>query len=234
MRAPLTVAAAQPVCAARDVRTNARAHAAAIRDARARVVVFPELSLTGYELDADPVPLRDDALSAIVEACADAGSIAFVGAPVAEGDRLSIAALRVDPEGVAIAYRKTFLGGEELRRFTAGDGPTAVEVDGWRLGLGICKDTGVDEHVQGVAALDVDGYLAGLVHHAEELPDQEARALSIGTATHAYVVFASFAGATGSGYDRTAGCSAIWSPDGAVLARAGIEAGDLARATLRP
>jgi predicted amidohydrolase len=54
MLAPLSVAAAQPRCAANNVRSNARAHAELIRAARARIVVFPELSLTGYQLDADP------------------------------------------------------------------------------------------------------------------------------------------------------------------------------------
>ena len=35
-----------------NLAANARAHAATVREAGARVVVFPELSLTGYELDA--------------------------------------------------------------------------------------------------------------------------------------------------------------------------------------
>ena len=232
MRAPLTIAAVQPACTARDVAANARAHADSIRDAHARIVVFPELSLTGYELDAEPVSPQDPALAPIVDACADTGSIAFVGAPIAEDGRASIATLRVDADGVAVAYRKTFLGGDELRRFTPGDGATAVEVDGWRLGLGICKDTGVDEHVRGIAALDVDAYLAGIVHRREELTVQESRALAIAFAAGAYVVFASFAGPTGGGYEHTAGSSAIWSPDGTALARAGVAAGEVARATL--
>jgi predicted amidohydrolase len=47
------------------------------------------------------------------------------------------------------------------------------------------------------------------------------------------VVVASFAGSTGGGFARTAGGSAIWSADGAVLARAGPEPGAIGRATLR-
>jgi predicted amidohydrolase len=232
VRAPLTIAAVQPPCTAGDLAANVRAHADAIRNARARVVVFPELSLTGYELDADPISPDDPALRPIVDACDETGSIAFVGAPIGDDGRASIAMLRVDADGVAVAYRKTFLGGDELRRFTPGDGATAQEVDGWRLGLGICKDTGAAEHVREVAALDVDVYLAGIVHHREELFVQEARALAIASATAAYVVFASFAGATGGGYVRTAGASAIWSPDGTALARAGVGVGEVARATL--
>ncbi len=82
MRAPLTVAAVQPACAASDVAANAGSHAAAIRAARSRLVVFPELSLTGYELDAQPVPLDEAALDPIIDACRETGSVALVGAPI--------------------------------------------------------------------------------------------------------------------------------------------------------
>jgi hypothetical protein len=35
----------------------------------------------------------------------------------------------------------------------------ALEIDGWRVGQGICKDTTIDEHVADTAALGVDVYL---------------------------------------------------------------------------
>lgn len=216
---------------ARDVVANAEAHAAAVRAARARVVVFPELSLTGYELDADVVGTGD--LAPIVEACREAGSLALAGAPVdGAADRVHIATLAIDADGVRVAYRKSFLGGDELARFSPGDGPVALEIDGWRVGLGICKDTGVTEHVDVVAALGIDLYVAGLVHHDHELAEQEVRAVRIARACDAFVAFASFAGPTGGGYHHTAGGSAVWSADGTALARAGAAAGAYARATL--
>jgi predicted amidohydrolase len=233
VRAPLTVAAAQPPCAAGDVRRNAGAHAEAVRAARARVVVFPELSLTGYELEAQPVAPEDPALAPVLEACAATGALALVGAPVpGEDGRVHIGVLALSPAGAAVAYRKTWLGDAEAARFTPGEGPAALAVDGWRLGLGVCKDTGVAAHVEGTAALGVDAYVAGLVHRPEELAVQEARAVAIARACRAYVAFASFAGATGGGYDRTAGASAVWSPSGGVLAQAGARPGEIARATL--
>jgi predicted amidohydrolase len=231
--APLTLAAAQPRCVARDVAANARAHAEAIREAGCRVVVFPELSLTGYELDADAVALDDDALAPIVEACIAEDAIAFVGAPVAEASGVEhIALLRVDADGVSVAYRKTFLGGAEPERFTPGGGPVATVADGLQVGFGICKDTGVDEHVGAVAALGLDVYLAGVCHLPHELALQDERGVTIARACGAHVVLASFAGATGGGFDETAGTSTIWAPDGTVLARAGPAPGELARATI--
>ena len=90
-----------------------------------------------------------------------------------------------------------------------------IDDDGWRLGLGTCKDTGVAEHTAGTAAPGVDVYLAGLVHAPEELGEQDARGRQIAAACRSYVVFASFARPTGGGYDSTAGESTIWGPTGA-------------------
>jgi predicted amidohydrolase len=106
------------------------------------------------------------------------------------------------------------------------------EVDGWRLGVGICRDTGIGEHVDAMAGLAIDAYLAGLVHRSDEVAEQERRAVLIAGRCRAYVAFTSFAGPAGGGYHDTAGSSAIWSPAGDVLAQAGARPGDLARATL--
>ena len=233
MRAPLTIAAAQPRSAPNDVRANALEHAALIRRAKARIVVFPELSLTGYELDAEAVSPDDEALTVVAAACAEAGSIALVGAPVADGAaRMHICTLQVSPAGSEVVYRKSYLGGDEATHFSPGDGPVALDVDGWRIGLGICKDTGVEQHIADTAALDIDLYAAGLVHLPAELGMQEERAVRIARSCNAYVVFASFAGATGGGYDQTAGVSSIWTADGIAIARAGAGPGDFTRATL--
>ena len=140
----LTIAVAQPALTSCDVAANARAHAEAVRSAQARVVVFPELSLTGYELDAPAIGVSDDRLRPIVEACAETGSMALVGAPVAtDGDAEYIALLAIHGDGVSVAYRKVWLGDNEATRFTPGSGPAVLEVDGWRLGLAICRDTGI-------------------------------------------------------------------------------------------
>jgi len=135
------------------------------------VVVFPELSLTGYELDARAVAINDAALAPIVNACAATGSLALAGAPVQyEDGRDDIAVLAIGGGGASVAYRKTWLGCAEPARFRPGDGSAVLEVDGWRLGLGVRKDTGAAQHVAGTAALGVDAYLGGLVHLPQELP----------------------------------------------------------------
>jgi predicted amidohydrolase len=235
MRPPLPIAVAQPACTAADLTANAREHARLVRAAGARLVVFPELSLTGYELDVEDVSPDDERLGVIVAACQETRSVALVGAPVRGDDgRRHIAMLRVGARGAEVAYRKSYPGGDEPTRFAPGDGPVAIDIHGWRVGLGICRDTGVERHVADNAALELDLYAAGLVHHPEELELQDGRGVGIARACQAYVAFASFAGPTGGGFDRTAGTSTIWAPEGEPLARAGVGPGEVVRALLTP
>ncbi|MEU8301537.1 carbon-nitrogen hydrolase family protein [Micromonospora sp. NPDC048909] len=225
----MRLAVAQPPCVPKDVAANAGAHAAAVRAARARVVVFPELSLTGYELDAAVVAADDPRLAPLVEACAETGTLALAGAPV-PGEHIGV--LAVDGGGAAVAYRKMWLGGDENRRFVAGDRPAVLEVDGWRLGLAVCKDTGVPEHAAKTAALGIDAYLAGMVEAAQDASVPAERARRIATEHRVLVAVASFAGPTGGGYADTAGRSGIWTPQAALAARAGSAAGEIVRAVL--
>lgn len=230
----LTVAVAQPRVVAGDLAAAAVVHADAVRRARARLVVFPELSLTGYELNAADVDPEDPALWPLAQACAEAKCVALVGAPVgnADGGR-SIATLIVGDGRTRVAYRKRFLGGEELDAFTPGpDDAGSISVDGWKVVLGICKDTGNREHVGATVALEPGLYVAGVVHHDHELAEQDRRGAALALAIDAPVAFASCAAPTGGGYEAPAGHSTIWDADGEALARSGSTVGAVGRAEL--
>lgn len=233
MPEPLTVAAAQPPCVSYDVAANASTHAATVLSAGARVVVFPEMSLTGYELDAPAIAAEDPRLAPIVDACAEAGSLALMGAPVnGRGGRSHIAMLAIDGSVASVAYRKMWLGGAEPDRFSPGSEPAVVEVDGWRLGLAICKDTGVPRHASDTAAMGIDAYVAGVLESADDAAVLDERARRVAADHGVWVVLSSFAGSTGGGFAEAAGRSAIWRADGVVTVRAGPEPGAVARATL--
>jgi predicted amidohydrolase len=229
----LIIAVSQPLCVSSDIAANAAIHAEAVRSAGARVVVFPELSLTGYELDAPAIRADDPRLAPIVEACRETGSLALVGAPLdSDTGRSYIAMLAVDAAGVTTAYRKMWLGGAEPDRFTPGSAPAVLDVDGWRLGLAICKDTGVPQHAADTAAVGIDVYVAGILESADDAAIPDERARRIATDHGIWVAMASFAGSTGGGYSLAAGGSGIWGTDGVAVARAGSETGAIARATL--
>jgi predicted amidohydrolase len=232
MREPLSVAVAQPPCVSYDVGTNALTAAATVRLADARVVVFPELFLTGYELDASAISVDDPELMPIAETCADTDSLALVGAPVSgDAGETHIAMMAIDAAGATVPYHKMWLGAAESNRFTAGNTPAVLDVDGWRLGLAVCKDISIPQHASDTAALGIDAYLAGTLESAEDAALQAERARRVATAHDVWVAVASFAGSTGGGFAQAAAHSAIWAPNGAVMDEAGPEPGAIARAT---
>ena len=111
------VAAATPVVHTADPAANAEEHIALIREAGAQgvdLIVFPELSLSGYAIDD---LLMQDALLAeverqielVAEAADEAGLIAVVGAPVRNGDALYNCAVVLGSGAVLGVVPKTYL-----------------------------------------------------------------------------------------------------------------------------
>ncbi|MFI2412128.1 carbon-nitrogen hydrolase family protein [Streptomyces sp. NPDC018947] len=234
MPEPLTVAVAQPRCVDLDVAANAASHAGAVLRAGARLVVFPELSLTGYDLAAPTVATDDPRLAPLIDACRDTGATALAGAPVRGADgREYIATLSVTGEGVALVYAKMHLHGDETLRFTPGDKPAVLEIDGWRMGLAVCRDAAVPQHAADTAALGIDAYVASTLYGAG--PEQSARRdghMRERAVTHAaWVVLSTVAGPSGE-YRETSGGSGVWSPDGSLAAQAGPEPGAVVTAIL--
>lgn len=233
MRPPLRVAVAQPPWVAGDLEAASTAHAALVEKAQARLVVFPELSLTGYDLEAPVVDRHDPRLDALVAACSAADAVALIGAPIVERSQEHIATLAVTSEGVEVVYRKSYLGVAEAGRFRPGPGVATLTLGNWVIGFGICKDTGVPQHVADTARMGVDLYVAGLVHRPDELDVQHTRAATIAKACDGFVAFASFAGEAGPAYRETAGHSAIYAADGSPIVMAGLAAGEVVGATLQ-
>ena len=116
MRVVRPLIAAQTIPAPGDVDRNLAAHLALCELAageQAQVVVFPELSLTGYELDrAEQLAFTpDDPRLADLRAAAAAHRLTVVaGAPLRSGDRLHIAALILRADGGVDIYTKHHLG----------------------------------------------------------------------------------------------------------------------------
>ena len=167
--APLRIAAAQASPAPGDLTANVATAAELVRRAQARVVVLPEKFLSGYEPDlirADParyaVTEQDPRLGPIAQACRDTGTVAVVGAATRAEDDLFISALVFGPSGdVLTRYDKQFLFGSERTLFQPGTAGRTLDVDGWRLGLGICYDCGFAEHARAAASDGAHAYLVG-------------------------------------------------------------------------
>jgi predicted amidohydrolase len=218
----MNIAAAQLRAVRGDIDANVATHVRLIAEAAAagaRVVVFPELSVTGYELDllrADPLlwlTRDDERLAPIRRVCRRQRIHAVIGAPIEDGGRRLLAALAIDDHGqVAAVYGKRHLHDPEDRLFAAGEEHVLLAIDGHRLGLSVCADAATPEHAAQVAALGADGYLVGALFDAgtmDRLVDQMAsRARDHGL----WVALGSLAGPAGP--HAGIGGSGIWAPDG--------------------
>ena len=123
-----------------------RAGQLAARDARADLVLFPELAVTGYP--PEDLLLREDFLAraraALEELAAGThGPIAVVGFPERAEDVYNAAAVLADGAIRAI-YRKVYLPNygvfDEQRYFQAGSAGAVLDVGSHRIGLTVCED----------------------------------------------------------------------------------------------
>jgi 5-aminopentanamidase len=238
---PLRVAAAQAESVSGDVDANVATAVSVIESAAdngARLVVLPELFLTGYDPDAwgsDPgsvVTLDDSRLQPLSQTARGRSVVVVAGAAVRRAaDRHTLSLLVVDATGeVTAPYDKQHMFDAERGFFTPGDHGATITVDGWPIGLGICYDGCFPEHA---AAAATDGALAYLCPSAYYVGSEHrrdlyyaARALDNGV----YVVFSGLTGRCG-GYAFNGG-SAVYDPEGRPVDRVGDEAPAVAYADL--
>jgi predicted amidohydrolase len=238
VESPRCLAAAQTLPVPGDVRANLERHVRSIRVAaqeRARVLVFPELSLTGYEFDvaAELAFSEDDPrLAPLSDAAAAASMTLVVGAPVRIESRVYIGAFILYPDGSRDVYTKHHLGAfpdaarvdgivppPESTVFHSGTRNPLVQMEGGPASVAICADVGRPAHAQAAAERGATTYLASMFVIPSEF-DGETEKLARYAKQHSMTVVMANYGAPSGGL-ASAGRSTIWSPDGSVLARLG-------------
>lgn len=221
MTEALTVSAIQYEARDGGIMPNVAEHVRLIEDAEshgARLVVFPELSLTGYNLDLLATGEAwlhpgDPRLGDLYEISRRTGITAVVGAAFREpGGTPRLACLAIHPAGTTDFGFKAHLHGPEKELFAAGDGALLVDVDGWRVALAICADASVPAHSTAAALAGADIYaVSGLYTQAEE----HRLALHLGARAmdnRMFGLLANLGGPTPLGW--SCGLSGFWGPDG--------------------
>jgi predicted amidohydrolase len=219
---------------------NLERHVALITQARAegaRLVVFPELGLTGYQLQdlAADVAIRPDD-PRLVGLAAEAPELSVVVSFVEESDdhRLFIAAALLEDGLVRHVHRKLFLPTyglfDERRFFAAGDALRATSSSmGVPVGLAVCEDFW---HLAVPQLLALDG--AHVLINVSSSPGRDLAATNetgLGTATSWWTLMSAYAQLTTSvvvfcnrvGVDESIsfwGGSEVIDPSGHVLFRA--------------
>jgi NAD+ synthase (glutamine-hydrolysing) len=188
----LTVALAQIDPTVGDIRGNARKIAentSAAREQGAALVVFPELTVSGYPPEdlLLKTSFLDDVGAALEElATQTRGIVAVVGFPERADDVYNSAAVLADGE-VAAVYRKMYLPNygvfDEQRYFQSGSEAGIFELNGIPIGVSICEDIwepgppAMTEALAGaqlIVNLSASPYRAGYGHARERMLVQRA------------------------------------------------------------
>jgi predicted amidohydrolase len=223
-RGDLTIAAAQFIAKAGDVEHNVRRHvrlASLAADRGARMIVFPELSLTSYDLGlttSDALASDDSRLRPIVELARSRDLIAVAGGPIATDDGLCIGAIAFHPDGRATTYLKQYPTVTEQQTFTPGPSGVTIAVEDDIVGLAICADVGHVEHARDAAERGATIYAAGSLISDEGYATDAAH-LQRHAQEHSMLALLANYGAPTGGY-TSAGQSAAWSETGELLASA--------------
>ncbi|RST03362.1 carbon-nitrogen hydrolase family protein [Streptomyces sp. WAC07149] len=233
----MKIAAAQLTCVPADVAANsanAAALAARARGQGAELVVFPEFTLTGYELEAlaaDPGLWLADAEDPRLDGLRSAGLAVAVNAALrTDGPLPAIATLVYDADGAHVTtYAKQHLYQHEQGAFAAGTADGRFELGGVRFSLGVCFDNHFPDLAGRAAADGCAVHLASSLYGTGDGIAERATVYpGIAKEQGLYVVLANHVGPAGP----WTGCggAAVWSPDGTLLAEAGTEGPDVVTA----
>ena len=246
-QSPLRIAAAQaqPVCG--DVTANIAKTVeltCVAADRGAKLVVFPEKFLSGYEpglIAGDPAKYafedHDARLAPIREVCRQREIAVIVGAAtrgIGGLGGLHISSLVFNRSGELIEpYHKQHLYSSETKIYQPGTQGCMLEIEGWRLALGVCYDSGFPEHARSAAVNGAHAYLVSALFSLKTGYHQSriwfpARAFD----NTLYVLLSNHVGTTG-GWE-TCGASAIWGPYGDVIEEASREREEVITALLDP
>lgn len=194
----LKIALAQTNFLVGDIAANvdniARAAIHARDELGAEMIVFPELTLTGYPaedllLRADFITEANNALYQLADRVE--GIALIVGFPERDGDKLYNSAAVLHQGAIVACYRKRALPNygvfDEQRYFTAGNQPCVFEFNGTFIGLTICEDVwrqGIIEDNKEAGAellltLNASPFNSGKIHQREAIICSQVKAAKI-------------------------------------------------------
>lgn len=218
------LAAAQ--CAVRDgdIACNVQRHLCFMEAARShgvQLLVFPELSLTGY-VPPQPSELAQDLDTPLIAPLRnyvrEARMTTVIGLPLrsAAHDKPLIAAFVLHADGALSVYTKVHLhSGEELH-FAAGNGGDLLKLCDMRLALSVCADFSQPSHAAAAARAGAQVYLSSVLISERGYPADSATLQGYNKTHEMAVLMANHGGPTGGW--TSAGSSAFWDRSGQMIA----------------
>ena len=186
----------------------------------AELVVFPELSLTGYEprLARALAGDRDDSRFGAFQQWSDAKQITIcVGFPLETPSRPQIGMIWFRPFEPRSAYAKQHLHADELPWFVQGDTQYLLNDRSHMIAPAICYESLQPNHAESAAALGADVYLVSVAKPAGALAKGMRHYPAVARRHEMFVIMAN---AVGQCDDFVGvGGSAAWNKRGELLAQ---------------
>ncbi|MFW5900251.1 MAG: carbon-nitrogen hydrolase family protein [Halodesulfurarchaeum sp.] len=184
------------------------------------LAVFPELCVSGYDLDAavaTATPVPGPITDRLERIAASIDVTLVVGLAEQTDDAVYNDLVTVSPTGTVRKYRKQYLWGAEDATFTADTDPTTVETPVGTVGFLLCYDLNFPEAALAYARKRVDVLAVSAAWRAAFRHDWDVLLQARALDTTCYVIGSNHAG---SQCGRTHnGGSLIAGPDGTVLKR---------------
>lgn len=204
-----------------DILTNIENHKKIIHLAvshGADAIIFPELSITGYEptLAKDlATELHDDRLD-IFQSISDEHQVTIgVGVPLRTTAGITISMVLFQPQTPRHVYAKKYLHADEDPYFVSGQSTLSLLGEDSDVALAICYELSVPQHVEDAYKCGAQFYLASSVKSTGGI-DNAARRLSAIGCEYDMMVLLSNAVGESDGF-QCAGKSAVWDSTGAVV-----------------
>jgi predicted amidohydrolase len=204
-----------------NITANIAAHTAFIDAAvanGANMVVFPELSLTGYEpmLAASLAIEAGDTRLNVLQTMADEKQVVIgVGTPLRHTAGICIGMIIMQPGQARQIYSKKYLHADELPFFVSGENLPLIKTSEPAVALAICYELSIAEHAKAAAANGASVYIASVAKSAAGAATAAEQLAAIARRYGMLVLMSNSVGYSDNFY--SAGQSAIWNRQGEML-----------------
>ena len=206
-----------------DIQTNIENHkklldAAIAKDAD--VIIFPELSITGYEPElADKLATEiDDPRFDVFQEISNSNQVTIgVGMPIRNNAGITISMILFRPNAPRHLYNKKYIHPDEERFFVSGQNENGIVGEGNNIALSICYELSVPAHAENAHKNGAEFYISSSVKSKNAMQRTMTRLSEIAKNYSMIVLFANCVGESG-GYD-CGGKSSIFTEDGELLTK---------------
>ena len=181
----------------------------------ADIIIFPELSLTGYEptLAKELATHQDDRRLDDFQKISDTQQITIgVGVPTKNTTGICISMVLFQPHKARQTYSKKYLHPDEEEFFVSGQSFTGLKVNKTNIALGICYEISVPEHAENAFESGAEIYIASVAKFLNGIDKALKRLSDIASTYDMTVLMANCVGPCDG--EECAGKTSIWNNKG--------------------